>query len=239
MQKPVTKILAALFALVCIVDVLLLAFGKEDIPRYIKPFLVPLLAVTVLSACAPCKEKWLYLLMTALLFHTAGDILLLFDHISSIYFMLGLVSFLIGHVFYILLFYPATALKAGLGTGRVILQIVIPSVAVPACIVPLIGIGWPMNAAMIIYATALFVMVTCGVAGALAKIPFSPWLIAGAMLFFISDLMIALSAFVGVDFPLRHSLTMGTYLIAQACLVSAALGMYGKPFFVCNSRKKA
>ena len=50
--------------------------------------------------------------------------------------------------------------------------------------------------------------------------PFAWRIIAGALLFIISDGLIAVNVFRDVDFALRHALVLGTYLPAEYLLVS-------------------
>ena len=61
-------------------------------------FLVPILLVAVYFSEGFTTKK---VLLTALTFSWIGDVVLLFASKGEIYFILGLVAFLISHVFYI------------------------------------------------------------------------------------------------------------------------------------------
>ena len=45
-------------------------------------------------------------------------------------------------------------------------------------------------------------------------------ILLGAVFFLISDALLALNVFKGVDFPFRHAVVMATYLLAEWLLVS-------------------
>ena len=77
----------------------LVFFKHEDIASSIKPLLVPAL---LYSFYASVKEKGNYKIIGALVLSTLGDILLIFD--GRPFFILGLLSFLLAHVLYVLVF---------------------------------------------------------------------------------------------------------------------------------------
>ena len=76
--------------------------GYENLTFWLKPFLIPLLIIPVLKTNQPEIKK---VLILALFFSWMGDVLLLFVFHSNSYFLLGLISFLLAHLFYILLFF--------------------------------------------------------------------------------------------------------------------------------------
>src|SRR6185312_3293744 len=68
---------------------------------YLKPLLLlPLIIAVFISTNFANK----FILFAALIFSWLGDILLLFVYKDGIYFILGLITFLIAHIFYIILF---------------------------------------------------------------------------------------------------------------------------------------
>jgi len=77
----------------------------EDIRKFTKCFLMPFLAMTYYLGCP--KEKFSKVILFAILFGYLGDILLLIEG----RFLLGVVSFLIGHLLYIVTFFVETGLK--------------------------------------------------------------------------------------------------------------------------------
>ena len=217
-MKTRSKILFCIFLLLGLADVLLLAFGNETAPRYVKPFLMPFLCATALSELLPENSGRMPLLLAiGLLFHTAGDIFLLFDSHGFVWFALGLGSFLVGHLFYLSILIPSLgklSYKESMTAG-------LAPLAAVALIVPFFKLEWPLNAAVTVYGFVLLCVATCGVIGALRKMKYSGWIIAGGIFFIISDALIAVNLFLGIDFPLRHSIDMATYLFAECCLVGA------------------
>ena len=73
----------------------------ESITWWLKPFLIPLLSISVILSG---KMESKPLLISAMFFSWIGDVVLLFANQGVIYFIIGLVSFLIAHLFYIILF---------------------------------------------------------------------------------------------------------------------------------------
>lgn len=81
---------------------ILLLLGHESWSWYLKPFLLPFLVLAVYKSDDFPTKKWL---LYALIFSWNGDVILLFADKGELYFILGLVSFLIAHILFIVLFY--------------------------------------------------------------------------------------------------------------------------------------
>ena len=77
----------------------------EDIRKFTKCLLMPFLALSYYLGCP--KEKFSKVILFAILFGYLGDILLLIEGL----FLLGVVSFLVGHLLYIATFFAETGLK--------------------------------------------------------------------------------------------------------------------------------
>ena len=77
----------------------------EDIRKVTKVFLMPVLALTYYLGCP--KEKFSKIILFALVFGCLGDTFLLIQNL----FLLGVVSFLVGHLLYIISFYCETGFK--------------------------------------------------------------------------------------------------------------------------------
>ena len=98
------KFLIILYILVLVADLFAVYTGNETLRYITKPLLMPLLIFLFISqttSFASSLKKWIIL---ALAFSWAGDVLLMFDSISSNFFIFGLVGFLLAHIFYIILF---------------------------------------------------------------------------------------------------------------------------------------
>jgi uncharacterized membrane protein YhhN len=162
------------------------------------------------------------LLIAALGFSVLGDFLLEAQHISSLgpmqLFLLGLVSFLIVHLFYVALFLKRRS------------TIPIPAwrkfsswaVLLVACVTLLII--WPGLAEML-YPVIAYSLVLTAMAITAQYSRFSRLVAIGALAFFASDTMLALSIF-GHPFAGSRMLVWITYYAAQLMI---ALGILSAP----------
>jgi len=218
-MKKSARVAGVIFFAIALTDVILLTAGNETIPVYIKPCLMlSLLAAALLALLPEHRGKLTTLLAFGLLFHNAGDILLLFDKRSFLFFALGLGCFFIGHIFYL------CVLRSGMGktkkAGENIVQFVLPIVCAPLIAMSFRAV-LPMTIALTVYALSLLLVMGTGVVWAMRRKPFAWRVIIGALLFIISDALIGILVFDGITFPLRHAAVIATYLAAEWLLVSA------------------
>ena len=204
---------------------LITAFNQEDIARILKPFLLPLLVVAVYLSE---KFKTKTLLLTALTFSWIGDVILLFADKGEIYFILGLVAFLVSHVFYIVLFSKQTISKTisnklsfGAGIGLILLYFF----GMITTLGPKLG---SLTIPVVIYAVVISTMLFYALKGSFQwnTIPYQSVLI-GAIFFISSDSILAFNKF---DQPIPYAsfLIMITYLAAQFCIVWGILKLNQK-----------
>ncbi len=192
MARRATGVFAALAA----ADTLLAATGHDRQRRLTKPLLMPLLMA---GRDRPTQR--------ALALGGAGDVALLGS--SETAFMAGLVSFLAGHVAWII------ALRQRPGGGRLRAR--------PALAVPHVAASGAVNAYLwkrtgkdripvIVYSAALLAM------SLVALDSGTPRTAAGGALFLASDALLALEKFGGLHLPAHEGLVMATYASAQALL---------------------
>lgn len=203
------------FIVFSIIYLLIILLGQENMAWYLKPFLLPfLLAYVFLSKSFSTKK----LLLTALAFSWMGDIVLMFAHKAEIYFILGLLLFLVSHIFYIILFYkqkPETTIPKGTIFLIASLFILVYLVAMLYLLFPKLG---PLKIPVTVYAITISTMLYFAL-----KYFFSGegnskfFVLAGAISFVCSDSLLAINKFYA---PIHHSSfwIMITYLIAQACI---------------------
>lgn len=214
-MKTASKIAGIIFLLLSIADVVCLALGDETTPMYIKPFLMPTLAAAALVQLLPENKGWMPILLAiGLVFHTTGDDLLMLNGFT--FFAAGLGAFLIGHFFYLAILLSG---MGGLKGWKEILCLVVPLVLAPV-LVMLFGVEWPFSAVVTVYAFTLMIVAASGILWALRGRAFATRIIVGGIIFIISDSLIAIDSFAGIDFPFRHALVMLTYLTAEWLLVS-------------------
>lgn len=181
-----------------------------------KPLLLSSLIVYFLLHRTEAKTKLLVGL--ALLFSFIGDILLMFTDKSAHFFMFGLISFLIAHVFYIIQF------SRNRNKNK--------SILIPLLLLLILGgsIFWFLKdslGAMLfpvaIYMTIILTMVLFAFLrkGSASKKSFE-LIMVGAILFLISDSILAINKFKS-PVPLSGVWIMGTYGLAQLLIVLGVL----------------
>jgi uncharacterized membrane protein YhhN len=186
----------AVFAVIAAADTLLAAAGHDRQRWLTKPLLMPVLIV---GRDRPTQR--------ALALGGLGDVALLGR--SEAAFTAGLVSFLAGHVAWII------ALRERPGGGRLRAR---PALAVPhvAAFGALNAYLWQRTGKdripVIVYSAALLAM------SLVALDSGSPKTAAGGALFLVSDALLALEKFGGVHLPAHEGLVMAAYTSAQALL---------------------
>ncbi len=192
MARRATLAYAALAA----ADTLLAATGRDRQRRLTKPLLMPVLMV---GRDRPAQR--------ALAFGGAGDLALLGSTEGA--FTAGLMSFLAGHVAWIIAVRQRPG--GGLLRGR------------PVLAAPYVAAFGALNAYLwnrtgkdripvLVYSGALLAM------SLVALDSGSPKTAAGGALFLTSDALLALEKFGGLHLPAHESLVMATYTTAQALL---------------------
>jgi uncharacterized membrane protein YhhN len=177
-------------------DTLFAATGRDRQRWLTKPLLMPVLMA---GRDRPAQR--------ALAFGAAGDMALLGGTESA--FTAGLVSFLAGHVAWII------ALRQRPGGGRLRSR--------PVLAAPYVAAFGVLNAYLwkrtgkdripvIVYSTALLAMSLAALDSG------SPKTAAGGALFLVSDGLLALEKFGGLHLPAHEGLVMATYTSAQALL---------------------
>jgi len=204
---------------------LITALNQEEIARVLKPFLLPILLVAVYFSEGFTTKK---VLLTALTFSWIGDVVLLFASKGEIYFILGLVAFLISHVFYIVLFGKQTKSKTisnklsfGAGIGLILLYFF----GMITTLGPKLG---PLTVPVVVYAVVISTMLYFALKGSFQwnAIPFQSVLV-GALLFIASDSILAFNKFYQ-PIPYASFLIMITYLAAQYGIVWGILHLNQK-----------
>jgi uncharacterized membrane protein YhhN len=163
--------------------------------------------------------------MFAFLFSLFGDSFLMFTNQSMVYFMLGLASFLIAQIFYILLFRQSIRLSGKepfLSNNRIYL---IAYVLCGATIYSLLfnHLDFVLKIAVFIYMTAILSMSAMALnrykTVSLSSFSF---VFFGSILFVISDTLIAFDKFY-IAIPNDRIFVMSTYIAAQYLIMRGIL----------------
>ncbi|MCB0463551.1 MAG: lysoplasmalogenase [Flavobacteriaceae bacterium] len=183
-----------------------------------KPLIVVSLILFFYLDGKQLANKTRRIMQLALTFSLVGDVLLMFDHVSINYFLTGLISFLLAHVFYILVFLEK---KNSLKKPIQFITILI-IYALGLFYVLKDGLG-NMLIPVIIYMLAILTMaVTAALRkGNVSNLSYNLVFI-GVLLFLISDSILAINKFYE-KVPYEHILIMSTYAFAQYCIVMGVL----------------
>lgn len=201
-----------IFFVIAIVHLAAILLHQDELRSISKPLLLPVLALTVYASTSAGKQRGVFLV--ALVFSFLGDVLLMFEHLNALYFIFGLVSFLIAHLLYILFFMRIRKQDpAGSQVSIIVIAFVI------AYGLSLVLFLWPslgdLKIPVAIYAMVICSMLLSSVAVLkLVSLSAAKDFLTGALLFVASDSILALNKFYQ-PFPWAAVLIMLTYILAQ------------------------
>lgn len=215
MKAIVKKYGFAIYAIVALIHLAAIAFAWEEIRFFSKPILMPLLALAVFANAKAGKER--LLIIIALLFSFAGDCFLLVDYMNPLFFIFGLISFLLTHILYIVYFLLVKPARPSLLKKYpwIVLLVVAYGFALVFFLYPKLG---DLSIPVMVYAIVICSMLLCSihifnrVNSAAGKL-----FIAGAFSFVLSDSLLAIDKF-NAHFPYAAILIMTTYCAAQYCI---------------------
>jgi uncharacterized membrane protein YhhN len=219
-----TRILTSIYVIIG------LAFISSDyypeiIPSLaLKTLIIPVLMVVLIVNVRLRENKMHGLMLAGLFFSWAGDIILEIPGNNPGIFIAGLACFLIAQIMYFTVFTitPGRGVITGSRWYLLIPVIVAGIMLVGFLYKDLDGMRFPV----IMYATVILTMVA-GAINRLEKVNrTSYWLVlAGAILFLISDSSIAINKF-SHPFRLSGMLIMSTYIIAQYLIVTGYIRQF-------------
>lgn len=198
-------------------------FNLPSLNLVTKPLLVPTLAIAVFLWGR--KGKRLLIFLMALFFSFLGDVLLLFQQTDHLFFIFGLVSFLLAHIAYIIFFAGIkNASSAKPKTFYLYIFLIIVY-----CISLLYILNNSLGALKIpvtIYAIVISLMLIMALF-AYGKLPVKVgrWFVLGALLFVFSDSLLAINKFY-MPFFQAGFFIMLTYGLAQFCLVKGYVSLF-------------
>jgi uncharacterized membrane protein YhhN len=212
-----TKVLTVVYLIIWLTIIMTDIYPTGIPPIVLKALIIPVLMVVLLVNVRLSENKMHGLMLAGLFFSWAGDIILGIHGDNPGIFIGGLASFLIAHIMYFTVF-TITPGKSVITTSRsyLLIPVIVAGVALVGFLYKdLNGMRFPV----IMYATVILTMVA-GAINRLEKVNRrSYWLVlAGAILFLISDSSIAINKF---SHPFRFSelFIMSTYIAAQYLIV--------------------
>ena len=215
------KIFLVLFVAVAALVLLVNAGVLPSLHRAVKPLIMISLA-GYYWVSMPAGERSVVLL-AALFFSWVGDVLLMFN--GAGFFLGGLGGFLIAHIFYVVAYRQHKRTEGdglhGVQKARYAFPVILAGTGLLVILMPVLG---EMKIPVALYALVLVVMVLT----ALFRLGFtglrSFWMVlAGAVLFLISDSTIAINKFLQ-PVPYAGLLIMSTYMAAQWLIVEGLIG---------------
>ena len=211
-NRRATLLAFAPYLVLSVVHVAVLVAGFDEAARATKLLLMPALALAVLLTARPLRgAASVRLLLVAIGFSWGGDALLNIP--GDLGFVVGLASFLLAHITYVVLFLRLPA------RGR---RLPAWTIAYAAWYVAFLALLQPHLGGLLVpvalYGLVLGVM--AAIAGGLGGV-----IAVGGALFVVSDSVLALGRFLpGYEFAAHDPVVMSTYLAAQALI---ALGIVG------------
>lgn len=213
MKEILKSRLLIAFFIISIIHIVAILLKSDTISAISKCLIVPMLMLYVISERKGFSGK-IKLVIVALFFCWAGDILLLYASTNENFFLYGLAAFLLGHLFYIVSFIKFVRIQSN-GKALALLFYLLPlsyAILLLAMLYPQLG---DMMIPVFVYGIVISIM--CGVAmwrwHKTDEASFS-YVIMGAILFIISDSIIAINKF-HTAFEWSGLLIMATYIIAQ------------------------
>jgi len=204
---------------------ILLLNGNDTLTWYLKPLLLPFLFYVVVKSEPFATKKWL---ISALLFSWIGDCILLFADKGELYFIFGLVAFLVAHILFIVLFTQQTLVSVSFKkplfwVGFIMILIYLVSMLV--FLLPTLG---DLKIPVGIYAITISIMLVIALKGAFNWETKAKYIVLlGAAFFVTSDSILAINKF-HKPIPLATFWIMLTYLIAQFCITYGILKLNQK-----------
>jgi len=202
----------------------------------LKVLLMPVLAFYLWNSIEEKSKNNLFLLsILALAFSYSGDIILMIPGNNPLFFIGGLVSFLVAHLFYTKLFTTLSPLNKNILKKNPIwiIAIILFLKAFLSYLVP--KIDTTLKIPVIVYALIICTMLlsTLNLKEKIGKRPHN-MIVAGAILFVLSDSILAIIKFDPTfrGMTIMHALVMKTYISAQGFIIHGIRKCYHQGYNV-------
>ena len=212
MQRPATIVFVIVTAIACMALVYFQRTGWLQLAAFAKVFASSGFLLTAISAGALTGLVG-RIVFTGLILSMVGDMALIGP--SRTHFLVGLAAFLLAHVAYITAFVSYGQDRRWALSSAV--PVVIIAVAVLLWLMPVAASGLEMPVRIYTAVISLMVITAFGARGAGA----SSLIIAGAVMFFVSDLSVASLRVLGTDFP-TYIWGLPLYYAGQVCIALGA-----------------
>lgn len=218
--------LLQVFLVFAILYLILILAGNETLTWYLKPFLLPFLFYAVVKSNAFETKKWL---LSALLFSWIGDCILLFADKDELYFIFGLVAFLIAHILLIILFTAQKSENISFKKPLFWVGFICATIYLAGMLSFLLpSINGDLKLPIIGYALTITIMLKTALKGIFDWNGDSKYIVLlGAFFFVTSDSILAINKFHS-PIPMANFWIMLTYLVAQFSIAYGILKLNEK-----------
>lgn len=217
-KAAIARRLLLLYFIFLAADLLFVALAKDHWRFFSKFLLMPLLAAYFMYAVNDRGiSGWV---IPALFFSWLGDVLLQFESAGKLFFLLGLSSFLLAHIFYIIFFHTIRVKEQLASRWWLIIPVALYYLGLILLLSPYLGeMKLPVRA----YGIVISMMLLLALHTLFMKDKqVGKLLTAGAVLFVISDSVLAVNKFYQ-PFEFAAVVIMLTYGLAQALLIIGAI----------------
>ncbi len=208
-----------LFVIVLAGDIAGVQLDNTLLQTIFKPLIIPVLIGyfgSQVKSITTGIAKWV---LFALIFSLAGDVLLMFQAKKEIFFLLGLASFLIAHIFYIIFFHHVRVRENVKSNPWLLVIVVVYYATLISWLSPYLG---EMKLPVRIYGIVISIMFMLAMHMLSIKNKTAgSWMMWGALLFVISDSVLAINKFYQ-PFEAANVIIMLTYGLAQLFIVKGA-----------------
>ncbi len=218
------KSLTTIYFAIGIICIAFETIGMRWPALIVKALIMPVLLIIYYRPVKDQMNNFHRMIISALIFSWLGDITLEFELANDIFFMVGLSCFLIAQIVYLIAFFSTKGPNV-LFYNKVYL--LLPVMIYGIFIICLLYGGLAdMKVPVIIYTVVILSMLTSAL-NREKKVNRQSYilLLAGAILFVMSDSMIAINKF-GYPFPLSGIAIMITYITAQYLIALGCLKQF-------------
>lgn len=208
------------FIIVLIAHVIGILFNNELLQSISKPLIIPALLGYFFSHANDTASKLKKWILLALFLSWAGDVLLMFVSKNEVFFLLGLSTFLLAHIFYIIFFHHVRVKENVKGNPWLLVIVVIYYAILINLLSPYLA---DLKIPVLVYGVVISFMLMLAMHMLFIKNKMAgKWMMAGALLFVISDSTLAINKFYQ-PFAAAGVLIMLTYGLAQLFIVNGAI----------------
>lgn len=212
-----------LFVIVLLGDLIGIQLQNSILQFIFKPLIIPVVIGYFDSQINDITKGYNKWIVAALIFSWIGDVLLMFQDKKDIFFLLGLSSFLLAHVFYIIYFHQVRVKEKVKSNPWLLVIVVIYYAALISFLSPYLG---DMKLPVRIYGIVISFMFMLALHMLFIKNKQAgKWMMIGALLFVLSDSLLALNKFYQ-SFEFASVMIILTYALAQLFIVKGAVDYF-------------